>query len=68
MPTDDTLGHPAPEYVKPAAEEFVHATQVARELGISRRSFARRLRESIERDGLKETAPLQMKSQTLFEI
>lgn len=42
------LVRPTPEYKKPEAESFVNATQVARELGIARRTFARRLNESIQ--------------------
>ena len=35
-----------PAYLEPAAEQFVNATQVAKELGISRRSMARRIAEA----------------------
>jgi hypothetical protein len=54
------LGRSAPEYVKPETESFVNATQVARELGIARRTFARRVNESIERHNLPPHNPLRM--------
>jgi len=39
-------GAPLPAYEQPDAEAFVNASQVARELGISRRTMARRIAEA----------------------
>jgi hypothetical protein len=45
-----------PPYSAPPAEEFVTATQVARELGIAPRTMARRVRESEERRDQQKSA------------
>ena len=44
------MGSAEPEYCQPDTEYFVNAAQVSRELGIARRTMARRIRETEERD------------------
>ncbi len=43
------MGQEAPKYAPPEVESFVDATRVAEELGISRRTMARRINEAEER-------------------
>jgi hypothetical protein len=44
------MGSDEPEYSEPETEYFVNAAQISRELGIARRTMARRIRETEERD------------------